>query len=121
MPGSKPGERRGGRQAGAPNRRTAQRQEAMQEAAARIAQAIGTEAFAGDAHALLIAVYKDPAHEMELRVDAAKAAIRFEKPTLASSTVEVRDPLATMSVSQLEALHRMALLAVAGEDHAHVG
>ena len=113
--GSKPGERRGGRQAGAPNKRTIQREQAMQEAALKVAAAIGPEAFAGDAHALLVAVYKDPAHEWDLRVDAAKAAIRFEKPALASSTVEVRDPLAGMSVEHLQALHRIALAAAEAE------
>jgi hypothetical protein len=33
-------------------------------------------------------VYKDPSKEMALRIDAAKAAIRYEKPAL--STIEAR-------------------------------
>ena len=36
--------------------------------------------------ALLMAVYKDQAHEIELRIDAAKAAVRYEKPALSSMT-----------------------------------
>jgi hypothetical protein len=82
MRGSRPGERRGGRQKGTPNRRTAELQKAVAEASAALEGAI-PEAFAGDAHALLIAVYKDPAKDWTLRVDAAKAAIRYEKPALA--------------------------------------
>jgi hypothetical protein len=65
------------------NARTVEREVAMQEAAARIADAL-PEAFDGDAHSLLMAVYKDVARPIELRVDAAKAAIRYEKPSLAS-------------------------------------
>lgn len=34
-----------------------------------------------------MAVYKDPALDLALRVDAAKAAIRFEKPALAATTL----------------------------------
>jgi hypothetical protein len=41
-------------------------------------------AFEGDAHAFLMAVYKNENYTVETRIDAAKAAIRFEKPTLAS-------------------------------------
>lgn len=47
-------------------------------------QAAGLEPFEGDAHAFLMAVYKNPAHETETRLEAAKAAIRYEKPSLAS-------------------------------------
>jgi hypothetical protein len=42
----------------------------------------------GDAHALLIRVYKDPAQPLALRIDCAKAALPYEKPRLAS--VEVK-------------------------------
>jgi hypothetical protein len=37
-----------------------------------------------DAHALLVSVYKDPSQPLDLRIDAAKAAIPFEKPRLSS-------------------------------------
>jgi hypothetical protein len=50
----------------------------------KIAAALGVDAFEGDAHALLAAVYKDPAQPMELRMEAAKAAIGYEKPRLAA-------------------------------------
>ena len=45
---------------------------------------LGAGAFDGDAHSLLIAIYKDMSHPIELRLEAAKAAIRFEKPALAA-------------------------------------
>jgi hypothetical protein len=87
------GERKGaGRPMGRKNDRTEARELAMKDAAARISAAI-PGAFEGDAHALLVAVYKDPRYDIELRVDAAKAAIRFEKPSLASISGDAKNPL----------------------------
>src|SRR5690349_5551573 len=80
--GAKPGERRGGRAKGTPNKRTVGLQEAQQEAAQAIAEALGKDCFEGDAHALLMAVYKDKRLPIELRVDAAKSAVGYEKPRL---------------------------------------
>jgi hypothetical protein len=73
----------GGRKPGSKNRRTAELQEAAKTAAQQISEALDCP-FSGDAHALLMAVYKDQSKPMELRLDAAKAAIRFEKPSLSS-------------------------------------
>lgn len=83
------GTRVGGRQKGTPNKRTAEIKQAAQEMVEAIAAEI-PGAFDGDAHALLVTVYKNPAHEWPLRIDAAKAAIRFEKPSLSAvdATVE---------------------------------
>ena len=56
--------------------------QAREEAAARAVELIGEvipEAFAGDAHAFLVAVYKDPTQERHARQDAAKAALPYEK------------------------------------------
>jgi hypothetical protein len=55
----------------------------MQEAAAALADVL-PDAFQGDAHALLMSIYKNTDKPIELRLDAAKAAIRYEKPALAS-------------------------------------
>jgi hypothetical protein len=82
MRGSRPGERRGGRQAGVKNKRTVERERSQVQAAARITKALGPGAFEGDAHALLVSVYKDSSQPIGLRVDAAKAAIGYEKPRL---------------------------------------
>jgi hypothetical protein len=55
----------------------------MQRAAETISETV-ENAFDGDSHALLMTVYKDPKQEWPIRLDAAKAAIRYEKPSLAS-------------------------------------
>jgi hypothetical protein len=81
--GSKPNERRGGRQKGTPNKRTAAREQAVAEMARAIADVI-PEAFQGNVHAFLMAIYKDPEMPIEMRIDAAKKAIHFEKPALAA-------------------------------------
>ena len=61
----------------------------MKEMAAQIGKAVGG-AFEGDALAYLISIYKDPLKPENLRIDAAKAAIRYERPAIAP--VERRDP-----------------------------
>jgi hypothetical protein len=62
----------------------------MQQAAAIIGEVL-PDAFAGDAHMLLQTVYKDQSNPVQLRVDAAKAAIKFEKPALAA-VADLRPP-----------------------------
>lgn len=78
------GRKTGGRQKGTPNKRTVATQEALTETRERIAGLLGDYAFAGDAHALLIAVYSNGEMAIDTRLDAAKAAIPYEKPRLAS-------------------------------------
>lgn len=78
--GARPG---AGRKSGTPNKRTADRVAAMAQAAQAIGAAL-ERAFAGDAHSLLVAVYKDETLPIDLRLDAAKAAIRYETPALAA-------------------------------------
>jgi hypothetical protein len=76
-----------GRPKGAKNKRTAKRERDAKRAAEAI-EAVIPEAFAGDAHAYLMAIYKDPTKDDAVRMDAAKAAIRYELPTF--SPVEQR-------------------------------
>lgn len=71
-----------GRPRGAQNKRTEAVQAATQQVAEQI-EVVLPDAFTGDAHAYLMAIYKDPAQPTGLRVDAAKAAIRYEKPSMA--------------------------------------
>lgn len=73
-----------GRPPGARNKRTKAFQQQKEEASSLISDVLGEGAFEGDAHALLMTIYKDPKKEWSLRIDAAKAAIRYEKPALAS-------------------------------------
>lgn len=84
--GQKTGRPRG-RPPGAKNKRTAEREQQMARAAQAVEMALD-DAFDGDAHALLMAVYKDKGLELPLRIDAAKAAIRYEKPALAATTLD---------------------------------
>lgn len=97
------GERTGnprGRPKGSKNQRTKAVAAATAQAAEQIEDAIGG-AFTGDAHALLMAVYKNPLHEWNLRVDAAKAAVRYEKPALSSIEAKVDADL-TATVTRIE-------------------
>ena len=48
-------------------------------------------AFEGDALAFLMSVYKDPSKPENVRIDAAKAAIRYERPPLAPVEQPQRD------------------------------
>ena len=78
------GKKTGGRVAGTPNKR--KRQAVVAEAIARVGETI-PNAFAGDAYALLVAVYKDPRQDLHTRLDAAKAALPYEKPRLQAVTL----------------------------------
>jgi hypothetical protein len=84
-----------GRPPGAKNKRTEVREQAMQEAAEQIAAVLGPMAFDGDAHALLISLYKDTAQPLLIRLDAAKAAISYEKPRLSSVDANIDGALGT--------------------------
>lgn len=75
-----------GRPKGAKSKRTIEAAEKAKQVIAAVEAAV-PGAFEGDGHALLIAVYKDPRHPIELRVDCAKAAMTREKPALAAIDV----------------------------------
>lgn len=72
----------------------------MERAAETIAAVI-PGAFDGDAHALLMAVYRDPAQEWALRVQAASKAIGYEKPALSSVEAKVGLSYDDMTEEQL--------------------
>ena len=72
-----------GRPKGTPNKRTGAIKQAVAKAAERLEAEI-PDAFVGDAHAFLVSIYKDPAQPIELRMESAGKAIRFEKPALSS-------------------------------------
>lgn len=83
----------GGSRKGKPNKRTAALDRAQAEAAEKIAGALGADAFPGGAHDLLMSVYKDTTLPMEQRIDAAKAAIGYERPRLATVNSKVEGSL----------------------------
>jgi hypothetical protein len=72
--GSRPGERRGGREKGTPNKRTA---------ALRAALLAEFELSGGTPLAALLSVMRNPALPLRLRFDAAKKAAPFCHPKLA--------------------------------------
>lgn len=82
MPVAK-GTRIGGRQKGTPNKRTLQRERLVKQAHQLIDDVL-PDAFKGDAHAYLMAVYKDKTVPIKDRLAAATAAIGYEKPKLAA-------------------------------------
>lgn len=82
------GKKTGGRRPGSGNIKTKALKDAGEKLVAEVAASI-PDAFEGDAHALLVSVYKDPGHALQLRIDAAKAAIRYEKPALANIEANV--------------------------------
>jgi hypothetical protein len=82
------GHKTGGRVKGTPNKRTAETKAAIQKVVAQF-EATHPTAFDGDAVALMQLIYRDPSQDISLRLDAAKTAARFERPTL--SAVATRD------------------------------
>ena len=79
-----------GRRKGALNKRTLAKSAAVQHAREVIQESI-PDAFPGDAHALMIAIYKDPSHPMDIRLEAATKAAPYEKPALARQEVTGKD------------------------------
>lgn len=75
------GRKTGGRKKGSRNRKVVAREQAVAEV---VTEALAENGFKGDAHAFLMAVYKNEAQPLVMRIDAAKAAISYEKPKLTS-------------------------------------
>jgi hypothetical protein len=73
-----------GRPTGAKNKRTLEVEARVAETAERLSEII-PGAFDGDAHAFLMAVYKNPREPVNIRLDAAGKAIAYEKPRLIAS------------------------------------
>lgn len=71
-----------GRPKGATNKQKKVRIARAQVAAAAI-EAVIPNVFTGNGHAFLMAVYKNPANELAVRVDCAKAALPYESQRLA--------------------------------------
>lgn len=78
-----------GRPKGVMNKRT---RESVEKAAAITEQLrdVIPDMFEGDAHTLLMSVYKDTRQELTTRIDAAKAALPYEKPRLVATDATVK-------------------------------
>lgn len=78
---------RGGKRAGAgrtkgtTNRKIKRLRSVMREVAIKVGEIV-PDAFEGDGVALMVAIYKDPRIPLDMRLDAASKAARFERPTL---------------------------------------
>ena len=62
--------------------------------------------FKGDAHALLVMIYQDQTLPLAIRLDAAKAAIPFEKPELAVMSLTADEVDASSDAALREAVAR---------------
>ena len=72
------GHKTGGRQKDSRNKSTQEREETAAKTVALVGDMI-PNAFPGDAHAFLVAIYKDPQQDQHAREIAARAALPFEK------------------------------------------
>jgi hypothetical protein len=81
-----------GRKKGSKNKRTIQLEKIIADQAAKL-EVLENKPFEGDAHALLQLAYKDIGLPMSDRLEAAKAAIRFEKPALSSEDRTIKGEL----------------------------
>jgi hypothetical protein len=68
------------------------RREASQQIV-RLFQAEHPDAFPGDAVALLQCVYRDASLPLEIRIDAASKAARFERPALSAVATKDMTPI----------------------------
>lgn len=101
----------GGRTAGVKNKRTRELEAATKKAQKVAEDILGSKCFVADAHTLLCMVYKSDEYPIELRVDAAKAAIGYEKPRLAAvmAKVEASQSYESLIIDAVKLRHEMDL------------
>jgi len=89
-----------GRPKGVRSGSTLKRAQELDETRRRVEERL-PDAFQGDAHELLVEIYKDKTHPLSVRIDAAKAAIGYEKPKLGSvqHTGDAQNPVAYQILS----------------------
>ena len=91
-----------GRPKGAKNKKTLERDGALTAAATRLKELIPDISML-DAHGLLVAVYRDPEMPIAIRIEAARAALRVEKPALQTTQVSGELTLTAGIASRLAA------------------
>jgi len=97
-----------GRPRGSRNPNTKAKREAIKAVIAQF-EATTPNVFEGDAVALMQLIYRDPSKDMGLRLDAAKSAAKFERPTLAAIAMQ-QPPRTRLDVSVLNAFEQGQLL-----------
>lgn len=90
-----------GRPAGSKSTRTIEREREIAEVA-RVIESALDKPFKGDAHTLLMTIYKDESQPVERRLDAAKAAVAYEKPRLSSVEAKVDLGLSEMDEDDID-------------------
>jgi hypothetical protein len=55
-----------------------------------------------------VAIYRDESLPLSMRLDAAKSAVKFERPALASTMVTQKDALDELSLDELQQLLALA-------------
>jgi hypothetical protein len=101
-----------GRPRGVKNQSTKAREAAIRDAAARMAAHM-PDGYQGDAHTLLVSVYRDVSMPLDVRIDAAKAAVKYERPALQATTITEKSNLDELTPEQLMEL-ALALRAAVG-------
>ena len=99
--GARPG---AGRKKGSRSKATVERERAVAEMTVKLQEAL-PNVFTGNAHQLLMAVYKNEDLPLPTRIDAAKAAISHETPKLGSieHKGDAENPVQTVTRIELSA------------------
>jgi hypothetical protein len=109
------GRKTGGRQKGVTNKKTAAQREAIKQALASAEQAMADRLEDLDAHGFLRLIYRDRSQPLEVRIDCAKAAVRYEAPALSQTDLSVRVPPRELTDAELTVIAATALPAPSEE------
>ena len=105
-----------GRPRGSKSPNTKRRHEAIKAVVAKFEATI-PDVFDGDAVALMQLIYRDPRQDIGLRLDAARAAAKFERPALQATLVRDVTP---QPATQADANRRIQELLARGLAHVEI-
>jgi len=105
------GKKTGGRKKGTPNKATARMKLAARKMFDEFTASAGDKVFQGDALTFIQCVYKNLDLDLDTRLQAANAALRFERPALQANAVamSVTGRIEDMTDEQLKAVIANAL------------
>ena len=95
------GKKTGGRKKDTPNSKTAAQRTARRGALERAELAMADRLEDLDAHGFLRLIYRDRSQPLEVRIDCAKAAVRYEAPALSQTDLSVRVPPRELTDAEL--------------------